>query len=263
MGLVPSDPTADPLQCTRVDVQVAIEEKIAQTTIRCSYVCKTALTVDVFIPVSEFGRVDDYEVLLDGKPIPGTVCRWDLGDGRREWLPPSDSRYNVASGKSESPDGKRIPVLYSFIARDVAIAARPGKATRTANIAVQLTVKVTSAVVADSDGLLCYALPSTCCPRVPSALSFKVRNTETIRAISTPNKRQRIHPMIRGKRAEVHVDTEAGRESFMAEYLLILQIEIGAPIRPECADPVALLILATAMGAMLFFSLTHNLEEDF
>ena len=49
----------------------------------------------------------------------------------------------------------------------------------------------------------------------------------------------------------------------MAEYLLIVQIELGAPIRPECADPVALLILASAIGAMIFFSLTHNLEEDF
>ena len=86
---------------------------------------------------------------------------------------------------------------------------------------------------------------------------------ETIRAVSSPNRSHRIHPIIRGKRAEIFVDVDPSHGAQTNDYLFIVQVELGAPIRPECADPVALLILVSAVAAMVFFSLTHNLEEEF
>jgi hypothetical protein len=242
-----------PLRCTRCAVDVTIHHDQATTRVTSSYMLNEKVLCSFYFPVSEFGKVSSTQLWIDDSAIDTATFR--RGSSNTEWF---DSG-NEAFSKPEAPaaDGKRVPPIYAAIARNFAVG-RSGRKT-----VVRVVLEVESSLVQDSDGVWCYALPYTCCPRPPSELSYRVQMRETIRSISSPNRSHRLHPIIRGRRADATVDIDPSKGATTEDYLFITQIELGEPIRPECADPVALLILTTAVAAMIFFALTQSLDDDF
>jgi hypothetical protein len=243
--------------CNSVSVDVQIDNNEATTTITCSYTMNGPLQgAWISFPVSEFGRVHEQRVTLGGASIAGRLFR--RGADNETWTPSDHPEFHAAAS-SHAPNERRIPPIYAFRANDVPSPSCSGRTSTT----TRLVVEIKSAMVTDSEGVRCFALPYTCCPKAPTQISMKARMASTIRTVTTPNRSLRVHPIIRGKRADIIVDVDAVRGAPVEDYLFIVQIELGAPLRPECADPVALLILVTAVAVMVFFGLTHALEEDF
>lgn len=221
--------------CTRAEAKVQLSRSTATSTLTYFYTVGGKVDARFVIPLSEFGRVSSYKVTIDGHEVQGELLK--RGSTNMEWT----------GTKSDSPS------IFGFVFN---VTLSTTKRT------VVVVVHLESAIVTDSEGLLCFGLPYTCFPRSPSDIRLEVKMDDSIRAVTTPNRHHKIFPVIRGKRAQIHVEL-GDASARAAEYLFIVQVEIGPPIRPECADPVALLILTSAAAAMLFYGLTNSIVEDF
>ena len=124
-----------------------------------------------------------------------------------------------------------------------------------------MTVKV--GVFKDSRNRYNLVYPLTAAPKL-NFQEFTVSFTmpRSVRQISCLNKGPIIHTAIRGRRAKGVVETQGERCFRATDHLFGFAVELGEPIVPQCADPVAIFVLVTFIGAMLFFSLTQNILDE-
>lgn len=213
----------------------AIESAFVELPERC----------DLVIPVSDFGRVSSITVTLNGAELVGAI--WRRGPTNDIWFPVGHAEYRATDPENSTP------AIFAFRVLNVATAI--GRANR-------LVVKVQSAVVRN-EVTYDFALPYVCCPRAPQSVRFSAKMSSSIRAVWSPNRLNRIQPIIRGKKAEVGMEIDATVGARVEDYLFIFKVELGDPIKPECADPVALLIMVSAVASLVLFSLTHSLEPEY
>ena len=190
----------------------------------------------------------------------------DGNEARRAMPTATNSLGGAAAPAMDGGNGSTATPLYYFIARDVHTQLTTPKSgdglLKVGNVNA-VVFEVVAGNVKDKDDKPTYIFPYTSVPKPPSAFAFKVRAKQTLRAITTPNRGTPIYPFIRGKTADVVVEAGGKTPMRTEDYLFIIHVELGAPIVPQCADPVSLLILVSAIGAFVFFSLTHTLEEDY
>ena len=128
------------------------------------------------------------------------------------------------------------------------------------------------------------AFPLVVLPKSPNLFQFSLEEMpDTIQRIIPLNRSHDdcLSPYIEGPKAEVVVgcggdalaNAEGDRSSSklnmdpgkgvvrLTDYVFVLVVELGPPIIPRCADPVALLVIISGMAAMLFFLLTKDLED--
>eukprot|EP00756_Hemistasia_phaeocysticola_P007108 Hpha_TRINITY_DN14124_c0_g3::TRINITY_DN14124_c0_g3_i1::g.10964::m.10964 len=109
----------------------------------------------------------------------------------------------------------------------------------------------------DDTVLTNFMLPLTVFNSSPNRWDITVDMPENIRRIRPKLQHQRIWSDMNGRKATVHL--QEGYKLPLEDEYLILQVELGDPIEPRCADPVALFIFATFIGLMVWFSLTKDL----
>jgi len=109
----------------------------------------------------------------------------------------------------------------------------------------------------DDTVLTNFMLPLTIFSAPPNRWDISVEMPENIRRIRPKQQHQRLWSDLNGRKATVHLSD--GYQLPLEDEYLILQVELGDPIEPRCADPVALFIFATFIGLMVWFSLTKDL----
>ena len=206
------------------------------------------------------------------------------------------SRSTTASGASSAALPRQVPVLYYACVRRVKeqlgescfvkrASSGPGTdrvgAGPTGNRPVMaVAVQVTGRNLVDKNKRINSAFPMTALPVQPGSFRMTFELPENIRRIVTPNRSIDFLPFIRGKFAEAALDVcgtswllsasenaqkktsqHPGQPLPLTDYLFITETELGPPVEAQCADPLALFILATAIGMMVFFSLTRGLED--
>eukprot|EP01062_Namystynia_karyoxenos_P042457 TRINITY_DN3103_c3_g2_i1.p1 TRINITY_DN3103_c3_g2~~TRINITY_DN3103_c3_g2_i1.p1 ORF type:complete len:329 (+),score=120.88 TRINITY_DN3103_c3_g2_i1:90-1076(+) len=103
-----------------------------------------------------------------------------------------------------------------------------------------------------------FYMPLTVFNITPNRWDITVEMPEHIRRIRPKQTHQRVWADLNGKRATVRF--HEGYKIPLEDEMFVLQVELGDPIEPRCADPMALFIFATFIGLMVWFSLTKDLH---
>jgi hypothetical protein len=264
----------EPLNCTAVEVYVEAAHDKSDFTITCTYVLDHT-AADLYFPLSEFGRIIKARMLVQGKELEGGMYRRGADDGS---LFPSGSpdfkdpngpdAARAGAGDDDDDGGGRGAAgpssIYYFVARDVGaqLAGTTGGKFAKRDV-VRLVVEVSASNVRDPKEHTKWSImfPFTAVPRAPQAFQYRVVMQQSIRTVFTPNRSANLVPFIRGRRAEVAVNVTPEQPMRTEDYLFILQVQLGEPIVPQCADPVSLVVLVSAVGLMIFFTLTGGLED--
>ena len=245
---------------------------------------------DIFFPISECGNSHAFTCHVNNHRLYGDLVREK--DGRL--LPASDPVFEAEEKRLEEerralkkaqetgrkpgirgaaeklgddydPDSIREkdeppPPVYYFLVRDAGkyLTQHPDGVKRGTRLEMVFEVKVKGFL----KGNICSVpFPLSCCPKSPDTFAYKIEMKDNIRRVSSPNRSHPIFPYVTGKKAEVTLDITPDRKIRLEDYIFVLQVELGEPITPQCADPVALLVLASAIGGMLFMTLTRDLED--
>lgn len=290
--------SGDRIPCTRCEVLLDVGAQKTSTTISLKFaMTQSDKQFDVFFPLSECGRVEHFRCAILGRPIlTGELFR-QANDGRL--IPSSDAAEYAkvepplpaaaSSGSSGAPVQKRpAPTIYYYIARNVSPFATPENTdnnsktaatlpdpsqsgtpapsfrkgpSRASVVTVSFVVEVNNPV--DSAGVISVPYVFTSAPRLPDAFSARFQMPENIRRIFSVNRSHGVFPVLQGKRADLRIDIDPDHPMKLEDYVYILKVELGEAITPQCADPVAVLILVTAIGMMVFFMLTRDLDDDY
>lgn len=240
---------------------------------------------DFFFPISECGNVADFKCSVQGLAVRGELVR----DLNGKLLGPNDEGFDepgaesnplaaaavAAEGKAASPkpapkpaagsskgahkpDNPPPPVYYYYVRLISSQLEKHLAIKRGTKLDVRLTVKTEGFI----KGAVCnIPFPLSTLPRTPDEFKYVIEMNESIRRIASPNKSHPVFPYINGKKADLTVPITAENRMRLEDYMYVLQIELGEPIVPQCADPVTLFILVTTVAAMVFFTLTRDLED--
>jgi hypothetical protein len=226
---------------------------------------------DVFFPVSECGNVSEFASYVNGVHLKGDLYRekdgryllstdpgFDDEDGKgdeEEVVPPKKVAPKLTKGKPE----RKPPVIYYYYVKGASRQISPDKEIkRGTRLEMKVAVKTVGFL---REKVLNVPFPLVTCPRSPDEFSYKIDMVENIRRISSPNKSHAILPYVNGKSATVNLDVGPQARIRMDDYMFVLQVELGEPITPQCADPISLLVLITAIAGMVFLTLTRDLED--
>ena len=178
-------------------------------------------------------------------------------------------------GEKKGPSSKKIkhsqktevPVYY-FVARRASeqllqpTGASSGNGDRYIGKKLRLVVEVTVAnTEKEKNKLIQVGFPLSVTPRSPDVFRVLCTMDTSIRRIFSTNRSHAIHPYVQGKKAEVVLSISKENPIRLGDYVFVIVVELGVPVVPECADPVALLVLVTSVGMLVFFALTKDLVD--
>jgi len=214
-------------------VTVTAEMGSETTVVTLRYIFQaTYRQADVSFPLSECGSLNHFAFKINDKEIGGSM----------------------KTDTTLRPDGGPV---YFFIAKDV--FAEPLEVGE----AVLVTVIYRCKNVKNAKGHICFALPLSCFAIPPTAIQLTVRMEENIRKVICPNRPRSTYVVIDEKNATVMfpgIEEGGGAPIVLSQYLLVVQVELGEPIVPQCADSMTIFILVTAIGMAVFFTLTKDLR---
>lgn len=105
-------------------------------------------------------------------------------------------------------------------------------------------------------------------PASPDTIHFFAKMPYLIRSVVSPSvfhrkqrQQQAIVPFLNNEEAEFNLEFTDRSPLRLEEYLLIIDVELGDPIVPECLDPITLLVLVTTVAMMVFHFMVRDLEE--
>eukprot|EP00760_Papus_ankaliazontas_P018580 PhM_4_TR1754/c0_g1_i1/m.98444 len=241
VGIFVSD-TQDgkPLETSSVDVGVCMAR--TSTSVRIAYKmlpprsaadwASVRDSAALWFPLSECGHVEKFSVRL--------LC----------------GSEDVAGEILQDATLSRDSIVYYYVVRDI------GKHFAKNGI-VGWEVRYTVKNVTNKKGEVCFALPLSVLPKSPARLHMDVHMDEPIRHVRCPNRPNSTMALLDGNKAAVSFPgvEDGSAPLVLSQYLLVVQVELGEPIVPQCADPITILILVSAIGLFIFFVLTKDLPN--
>lgn len=170
------------------------------------------------------------------------------------------SRKRAARNAKSLTGSEKEPTVYTFHVARVSEQVE-GAAGFVVGAKVRVVLEVVTTNIVRDDGVFSVPFPLTVISRAPDFFNYEIEMRSNIRRIFSPNRSHPIFPYIKERKAEVALDITKDNPVRLGDYMFVLMIELGDPIVPECADPVAILVLVTAIGMILFYVLTKDLED--
>jgi hypothetical protein len=130
---------------------------------------------------------------------------------------------------------------------------------------IRIEVRVRCDAARDRDGRINAILPMTSLisTRLPREIHVYCHMPRHIRRVVTTNKGTLLHTVLRGKRASTVIENAPPRAPLRVEdYCLVIAVELGEPVAPQCADPMSLLILVSFVLSMIFVMTTSGLMDE-
>lgn len=264
-----------PLPCTRVALEAKCDEEFGTFTQKMCFVfggkdVPAKGIASIIIPVSEFGKLEQFDCKVNGIKIQGDVLRRDAdSDDSYYWnarrpLSEKEKQEQVEKQKRQKILGEEpLHDVFYFVGRHLCeqLNETEDKFSSGKLFEVELTVKV--GIFKDAKGRYTLIYPMTAAPKL-SFQDFSVAFTmsRSVRQILPLNKGPIVHTAIRGRRAKAVVEIQGDRVFKPTDHLFGFAVELGEPIVPQCADPVAIFVLVTFIGAMIFLTLTQNIMDD-
>ncbi len=275
-----TEETNVPLVCQACDVDVTANAEVTKYNIRMTFLVDDHTgRFSFYFPVSDCGHVEKLRVQINGTVMTGEIKRRSrrnssrlVSSANREEFLQTDSDEDDASrllqiklANSGKKMPKREPTVFYFCLQDCPARlfssenGGQGSAAPGSKVLVEVDV-TTNTVERQPQKVYNMIFPLTCVPRTPTSFRCRFYMAKTIRRIVSPNKSHEINPYFNDEQAEVILDISSGNQMLVSDFLFILQVELGEPIQPECIDPMTLFVLATAVGAFVFYMLTKELE---
>jgi len=281
--------TSEPLHPKGCVVQLDVNDRQTTYHIRMSYrVTAGSSPFAFFFPVNDCGQVAKITVMINDIPMSGEMIRRSRRDpsrlisaqNRGEFLKTDsdeeDEREQAGQhkkgGRSSggSASGMREPtVFYFYVPGASLVVFGPAGPKKDSPVIVQVTV-ITTTLVDTKDHLYRAVFPLTCVPCPPASVSAEISMPKLVRRVTTPNSNVRIQQFLNNTKAEVALErsqpasSPAGGEATplirLEDFLLVIQVELGSVIEPECMDPVSMLVLVVALSLAVFFALTNDLD---
>ena len=258
------------LPCHQCAVEVALTGKQCVYSITMSY-SVTDPDVDLYFPVSECGNVSSISCRLNGRELHGVVLRSYRGElysstcpqfsMEEDGEPLIDKTDTEPTTARKAMPNKKLPKVYQYFAKAVKLQLAGGL-PRDSKANLFIEVRTEAIPSTHKERVTTVPFPLTVVSKAPDEFRYKIEMPETIRRCFSPNRSSGLYPFINGTKAEIVVDVSPTSPIHMEDYLFLLQVELGEPIVPQCADPVAILVLVTAVGLVVFFALTRDLEMD-
>lgn len=241
---------------------------------------------------------DSYEGLIPPTDIGAFEADSD-GEGERQRAGRKVNKASSSAGKSTSEreysvtkegtrssaqKDQREPVVYYYHCRRISETIGGSDGFPLGKPIRVLIEYATTIIEKDPKKRYHVVVPLVVLPKAPNLFQFSINDMpDTIQSILPLNRShdEGISPFTEGPKAEVVIScggdpvktTEGGRSSNvdaesggrgavrLTDYVFVLVVVLGPPVVPQCADPVALLVIVSSFAAMLFFLLTKDLED--
>eukprot|EP01065_Artemidia_motanka_P011975 TRINITY_DN1652_c2_g1_i1.p1 TRINITY_DN1652_c2_g1~~TRINITY_DN1652_c2_g1_i1.p1 ORF type:complete len:324 (+),score=83.27 TRINITY_DN1652_c2_g1_i1:123-1094(+) len=271
--------------CVYSSCNVLMRQRFVEVEISYRFSC-TSREAEYYFPISEVGALQHIEVhFKQAGPMQRMECQLyeQLEDGMIQPYESQKDRFD-ADSLDDDAQSESQSLMSSWWRGDPKKKAREAADKRRADedakksfyffgtspelknlqvgkdvlVVVKYVVLTYSEKVKYDDTVLtCFLLPLTVFNVTPNRWDINVEMPENIRRIRPKLAHQRVWADLNGRRAAVRM-VEGYKLPLEDEYF-ILQVELGDPIEPRCADPVAIFIFATFIGLMVWFSLTKDL----
>ena len=264
----------DQMACTYTTVKVRIRGNQSVVEITYRYKLDGANAVEYYFPMCEVPGLDTLQVQYkqENSQIPFTHMSGKLyeqtPDGEtKAWTAPEEEEEDASEtqsllgsffgGAKKASSDKSRAIFYYFYGTSPELEELDGTKDLLVKIVYVSTCKVEKQQYEEND-IVNFSLPLTIFSQPPNQWDVQLEMRDFIRKIRPKLQSQKVFAEITGKKAicRFHDQHPLGLEDEM----LTLMIELGEPIEPHCADPVALFIFATFVGLMVWFSLTKELH---
>ena len=265
-------------RCTSTTVAVAVRGRQAKVEVTYRYQLDTD-AVEYYFPMCEIPNLEKlqvqykqgdgplqimegqlYEQLRDGETRPweenAPEAENDAGESETASLLGGWWGGDSGGRKADKDEGDGAEFYY-FFGTSPGLKTLDTRRDLVVKVVFEMTCKMEKQQYEDTD-VVTFTLPLTIFDAPPTRWEMDVQMHDFIRRIRSKLNSQRIYPEISHKKAVVRFP-DAHPVSLEDNYLQIL-IELGEPIEPRCADPMALFIFATFVGLMVWFSLTKELH---
>eukprot|EP01059_Diplonema_ambulator_P035492 TRINITY_DN8363_c0_g1_i2.p1 TRINITY_DN8363_c0_g1~~TRINITY_DN8363_c0_g1_i2.p1 ORF type:complete len:316 (+),score=121.45 TRINITY_DN8363_c0_g1_i2:142-948(+) len=254
-------------------VKIRHTNAIVELTFR--YACDVQ-GVEYYFPMCEVGRITSLQVLwkqggatAELKQMKGSLYEQTPDGITRPWVDEEEDDNNSETqsllgswfSSTESAEAKKKkdadrPFYYFFGTSPELMELTPGH-DLVIKVIYVVSCRVEKQKFEEKD-LVTFVMPLTIFNNPPDRWDIQIEMPEFIRRVTPKLNTQKIWPEITGRRATIRFSDHYTLP--LEDEYLILQTELGEPIEPRCADPVALFIFATFIGLMVWFSLTKDLH---
>eukprot|EP00758_Cryptobia_borreli_P004035 Tbor_TRINITY_DN4138_c0_g1::TRINITY_DN4138_c0_g1_i1::g.26477::m.26477 len=227
-----------------------------------------------------------YRRLKCEKGYPGTSHYAACGSisASKEWWFPISSDPKKPFKSTTLKDADEEPmVFYTYLpkASEVLFGAKGATTGDTLRIVVDYTTKI---VEKSKNERYHIIFPLTCLPISPSKFGLSIHDMpDQIQRVTTMSRWHEFDSILDRNSAQVVFECDENikmcerkkqespqqRESSMttkkkirlSDYVLVVVVELGAPIVPQCADPMVIFILGTVVASFIFLFMTKDLED--
>ncbi|KAJ9469410.1 hypothetical protein DIPPA_31991 [Diplonema papillatum] len=266
----------DQLPCKFTTAHVRIRHSTAVVELTYRYACDTS-SAEYYFPMSEVGNLKSLNVqwkqgaaTAEMRTMTGTLYEQRSDGETRPWTKENEAADSDGESETQSllgsmfsskPKPKTVPLsertnYYFFGTSPELMDLVPGK-----DVVVKVSYVVACATERqqmEERDLVVFVMPLTVFSHPPDRFEVVIEARDFIRRVRPQIHAHRIWTDITGRKATVRL--HEGFALPLEDEYFTLNIELGEPIEPRCADPVALLIFATFIGLMLWFSLTKDLH---
>eukprot|EP01063_Lacrimia_lanifica_P041616 TRINITY_DN9758_c0_g1_i1.p1 TRINITY_DN9758_c0_g1~~TRINITY_DN9758_c0_g1_i1.p1 ORF type:complete len:347 (+),score=153.80 TRINITY_DN9758_c0_g1_i1:101-1042(+) len=268
-------------ECKHTTCMIKVKNNAALVELTYRYACK-ASAVEYYFPICEVGRLKSIQIQWKqgGADAPLQVMDGELYEQTADGVTQPWKEDETAS-VADSNDSESAPLFSSLFGAPSEAGTEGEKkkddgsaffyffgtspGLREVRQGEDIIVKVFYSVGCKSErqqfedkDTITFTMPLTIFSQVPNKWDISVEMYDFIRRIRPKLPSQKLLPEIKGKKATVSFH-ELGSIS-LEDLYFSMNIELGEPIEPRCADPVALFIFATFFGLMLWFTLTKHLH---
>eukprot|EP01006_Ploeotia_vitrea_P057930 TRINITY_DN68486_c0_g1_i1.p1 TRINITY_DN68486_c0_g1~~TRINITY_DN68486_c0_g1_i1.p1 ORF type:complete len:273 (+),score=19.52 TRINITY_DN68486_c0_g1_i1:116-934(+) len=226
--------------CTKVKIHLDIKKPNANITIDYTFRA-TFRDGELYFPISELGNIGSFKWILNGEQPVGMMEQAPI-DGSEPM------RYSLQQCDNPPTDVESIYYYY-----------HKGESLKDMEDGQKLKFRIqySSRIMKEAKGKYCWLLPLNILPRPPDEFTIDCQMTKPIKKIDTPNMKN--HFLVtynykgeaRNKASVIVVEPETIQ---LEHELFIVTIELGKAIKPQCADPVSLLVFFSFIGLIVFCS---------
>eukprot|EP01060_Flectonema_neradi_P028166 TRINITY_DN3789_c0_g1_i1.p1 TRINITY_DN3789_c0_g1~~TRINITY_DN3789_c0_g1_i1.p1 ORF type:complete len:306 (+),score=39.98 TRINITY_DN3789_c0_g1_i1:53-970(+) len=265
--------SGEQMECTYTTVNITVNHVTALVDITYRYKCSSK-SAEYYFPMCEVGNLKSMSVTWKqgSASTPLEVMTGSLyeqtDDGiTRPWVPENEPEQDDDETKSllgswfgsspPPPKKEKEKRFFYFFGTSPGLTSLEVDRDIIVNVQYVTKCKTERAKYEDKD-LIVFYQPLTIFSHSPNRWNIRFEMPDFIRRIRPRLTSQKLWADITGKRASVHLQDDYRLP--LEDEAVVLLIELGEPIEPRCADPVALFIFATFIGLMLWFSLTKDLH---
>ena len=265
--------SGEQMECTYTTVNIKVKHVTALVDITYRYKC-SAESAEYYFPMCEVGNLKSMAVTWKQgtastplESMTGALYEQTEDGVTRPWVPENDpepegdddTKSLLGSWFGAPPPEKKgkDKRFYYFFGTSPGLTSLEVGKDIIVNVQYVVKCKTERTKYEDKD-LIIFFQPLTIFSQSPNRWDIHFEMPDFIRRIRPRLATQKLWADITGKRASIHLQDDY--KIPLQDESMILQVELGEPIEPRCADPVALFIFATFIGLMLWFSLTKDLH---